>query len=38
MTVCGFWPYISWSWRPINKLNFWSVPPNSTSAFIATES
>ena len=21
-----------------NRLNFWSVPPNSTSAFISTES
>ncbi|CSI63065.1 Uncharacterised protein [Vibrio cholerae] len=37
-TTCGFWPLAFCSSRPISKLNFWSVPPSSTSVSIATES
>ncbi len=36
--TCGSCPYRSWSARPTSRLNFWSLPPSSTSAFSATES
>ena len=31
-TICGSWPASRCSLRPISRLNFWSVPPSSTSA------
>ena len=31
-TICGSCPYASCRSRPIRRLNFWSVPPSSTSA------
>ena len=34
----GIWPYSRWRSLPTRRLNFWSVPPNSTSAFNSTES
>ncbi len=37
-TTWGGWPKCSWSSRPTSRLNFWSVPPSSMSAFMATES
>ena len=30
-TICGGWPSLRCSSRPISRLNFWSVPPSSTS-------
>ncbi len=38
MMHCGSCPYSACSARPTSRLNFWSVPPSSRSAFSATES
>ena len=35
---CGSWPYSACRWRPMSRLNFWSVPPSSRSDLSATES
>ncbi len=35
---CSRLPYARWMSRPSSRLNFWSVPPSSTSASTATES
>ena len=35
---CRSWPYSACRWRPISRLNFWSVPPSSRSLLSATES
>jgi hypothetical protein len=37
-TTCGSWPAFRCGPRPMIRLNFWSVPPISTSAAISTES
>ena len=36
--IWGFWPKCFWRSRPRMRLNFWSVPPSSTSHSRATES
>ena len=36
--TCGLRPYSRMMWRPTSRLNNWSAPPSSKSAFIQTES
>ena len=36
--TCGVSPYSRMMWRPTSRLNNWSAPPSSKSAFVHTES